>query len=125
MCGSKHNLDGPIHYRTLNSSSKFAEFKHILMYKCTTFSDSRRVHRFVMSARAGSTRYHNDLPNKISSDRTSYYIGGIMHSVLAGSLNLSQSKESDTQMHTILYYIAENYPVLKHWWGLYAILLLC
>ena len=68
-----------------------------------------------MSARAGSTRYHNALPNKISSDRTSYYIGGIMHSVLAGSLILSQSKDSDTQMHTIPFYIAEKYPVLMHW----------
>ena len=45
-----------------------------------------------------------------------------MHSVFAGSSNLSQSKDSDTQMHTIPYYIAEKYPVLMHWWGVYAIL---
>ena len=117
MYRSKHNLVGPIHYRTLNSSSKFAELKHTLMHKCTTFSASRRVHRFLMSARAGSTRNHSAMPNKISSDRTSKYIDGIMHSVFAGSLKFSQSKDSDTEIHTIAYYIAEKYPVLIHWWG--------
>ena len=117
MCGSKHNLVGPIQYRTLNSSSKFAELKHILMHKCTTFSASRRVHRFLMSARVGSTRYHIALPSKFSSDRTSYYIDCIMHSVIAGGLKLTQSKDSDTQFHTIPYYIAQKNPVLIHWWG--------
>ena len=38
---------------------------------CTTFSASRLFRRFSMSARSGSTRYHNALPNKISSDWTS------------------------------------------------------
>ena len=125
MCGSKHDLGGPIHYQTLNSSSKFEQLSHTLMHKCTRFSASRRAHRFLMYARAGSTRYHNSLPHKIISYRTSYYIDGIKHPILAGSFNLSQSKESNTQIHTIPYYIAEQYLVLIHSWGVYAILLLC
>ena len=32
MCGSKHTLGGPKNYRTLNSTSKIAEFKHTLMH---------------------------------------------------------------------------------------------
>ena len=48
-----------------------------------------------------------------------------MHSVFAESLSLSQVKDSGTQIHTILYYIAEIYPVLIHWWGVYAVSLLC
>ena len=125
MCGSEHTLGCPIKYQTLNSSSKIAELKHTLMHKCTTFSASRLFHRVLMSARSGSTRYHNALPNKISSDCTSQYIDGLMHSVFAESLNLSQDKDSDTQIHTIHYFVAEIYPVLQHWWRVHAILLLC
>ena len=47
-----------------------------------------------------------------------------MLSVIAENLNLSQVKELGTQIQTIYYYIAKILPVLKHWWGLYAILLL-
>ena len=61
-----------------------------------------------MSARSGSSRYHNALPNKISSDGTSYYIDGLIHSIFAKNLNLSQSKDLDTHIHTIQYYIAEK-----------------
>ena len=104
---------------------KIAELKHTLMHKCTTISVSRLSHRFWMSARSGSTGYHNALPNKINPDRTSYYLDGLMFSVFAESLSLSQVKDSSTQIHTIRYYIAEIYPVLLHWWGVYAILLLC
>ena len=43
----------------------------------------------------------------------------------AENLHLSQVKGSSTQIHTIHYYIEETYPILKHWWGVYAILLLC
>ena len=49
----------------------FAELKHTLLHKCTTFLASRLVHRFLVCARCGSTRYHNALRNKINSDRTS------------------------------------------------------
>ena len=101
MCGSKHTLGDAINYQTLNSSSKFAELLHTLMHKCMTFSASRLVHHLLVSARSGSTRYHIELPNKISSDRTSKYIDGLMHSVFAENLNLSQSKDLDTQIHTI------------------------
>ena len=125
MFGSKQTLGGLINYPTPYSSSKIAELKHTLMHKCTTFSASRLFHRFLMSARSGSTRYHTALPNKINSNRTSYYNEGFMHSVCAESLNLSQVKDSDIQFHTIHYYIAEIYPVSLHWWGVYAILLLC
>ena len=71
VCGSKHTLGGPINYRYLNSSSKIAEIKHTLMHKCAKISTSRLFHHFLMSARSGSTRYHNALPNKINTDRTS------------------------------------------------------
>ena len=48
-----------------------------------------------------------------------------MHSVFAESLDLSQVNNSVTQIHNKHYYIAETLPVLKHWWGVYAVLLLC
>ena len=48
-----------------------------------------------------------------------------MHSVFAESLNLSQVKDLGTQIHTIHFYIAEIYPVLLHWRGVYATLLFC
>ena len=47
-----------------------------------------------MSAKSGFTRSHNALANKISSDRTSYYIDGLMHSIFAENFNLSQVKDS-------------------------------
>ena len=125
MCGSKHTLEGPINYRNLKSGSKISELKHTLMHKCTTISASRLFHRFLTSARSGSKRYHITMSNKISSDRTSKYIDCLMHSVFAEISNLSQLKDSGPQIHTIPYYIAEVYPVLIHWWGVYAIFLLC
>ena len=67
MYGSKHTLGCPINYRTLNSSSKTAELKQILMPKRTTFSTSMLFHRFLKTARSGSTRYHIALSNKLSS----------------------------------------------------------
>ena len=124
-CGSKHTLGDPINYRNLNSFSKIAELKHTLMHKCTNFSASRLLNRLKKSTRSGSTRYHDALPYKISSDCTSLDIDGLKHSVFAESLNVSQVRDSGTQIHTIQYYIAEIYPVSRHWWGLYAILLLC
>ena len=48
-----------------------------------------------------------------------------LHSVFAEGLNFSQVKDTDTQIRTIHYNIAEIYLVLKHLWGLYATLLLC
>ena len=48
-----------------------------------------------------------------------------MHLVYAGSLSLSQVKDSGTQIQTLHCYIAEIYPALIHWWGVYAILFLC
>ena len=38
---------------------------------------------------------------------------------------LSQVQDSNNQIHTIQFYIAERYLVLKHSWRVYAILLLC
>ena len=125
MCGSEHTLGGPINYRTLNSSSKIAELKHTLMHKCMTFSASRLCHRFLISAWSGSTRYHNALPKKVSSDVKSLYNDCLMHSVFAKNLNLSQDEDSDTQIHTIHYFIAEIHPVSIHWRRMHAILLLC
>ena len=52
------------------------------MHKCTIFSASRLFHRFLMSARYGSTRYHNAVPNKISLDCTSEYLDGLMQSII-------------------------------------------
>ena len=124
ICGSKYTLSGPIKYRTLNSSSKIAEWKHTLMHKCT-ISQPQSFLSVFLSARSGSTCYHNALLNKISSDRNSQYTDGLMHSVIAAEgLNFSQLKDSDTQIHTINCYIAEIYLFLIHWWGWYAILLL-
>ena len=37
------------------------------MHKCTTFSASSLIHRFLLSARSGSTRYHKTSSNTISS----------------------------------------------------------
>ena len=71
MCGSKRTLGGPIYYRALNSFSETAELKHILMHMCATFSASRLFQQFLLSARSGSTHYHNALLNNSSSDRTS------------------------------------------------------
>ena len=71
MCGSNYTLGGSMNYRTLNSSSKIADLEHILMHKCTIYSTSSLFRRFLMSARSGSTCYHNALSNEINSDRTS------------------------------------------------------
>ena len=73
----------------------------------------------------GSTRHHITLWKKVGSDRTSWYIDGLIHSVFAGSPTLSQFDDSDTQIQTLSYCITEVYPVLIHWWVVYAILLLC
>ena len=57
-----------------------------------------------------------------------------MHSIFAGSLNLSQVKDLGTQIHTIQFYILEIYPVLHIGGGytlsyyiaeVYAALVLC
>ena len=125
MCGSKHTIGGSLNYRSLNSCSKIAELKHTFMHKSTIYSTSRLFHHFLMSARSGSTRYHNALSNKSASHGTSYYIYGPMHWVFAQNLNLSQGRGSGTHIHTIHYYTEEIYPILIHWWGVYAILLFC
>ena len=78
-----------------------------------------------MSAQSGSKRSHNALANKISSDRTSWYIDGLMHSVVAENFNLTQVKDSGTQIITLHYYIAENIACLNTFVGVYAIFLLC
>ena len=78
-----------------------------------------------MSARSGSTLRHNALPNKINLDRTSIYIDVLVHSVFVESLYLTLLRDSDSQIHSLQYFIAEKYYVLKPWWGVYAILLLC
>ena len=124
----KNYLRCTIEHRNLNSSSNIAVIKHILMHKCMTFSTLRLFRCFLMSEWTASTRYHITLSNKISSDRTSLYIDGLMHSMhssFAESLNLHQVKDSGTQIHFIQYYIAQMYPILKHWWGYYAIVLVC
>ena len=116
-----HKLTSP------KSPSKIVEWKHNLMHMCTTFSASSLFHHVLNSAWSGSTPYHNALSNNISSDCSSYYIDGLMHSmhsVFVESLNLSQVQDSNTRIYTIHYYIAEINPVLLHWWGVYAILLL-
>ena len=56
--GSKHNLGGPINYRTLNSSSKIAELKHTLKQLCTLFSASRLFHRFSQCLHSLATTMH-------------------------------------------------------------------
>ena len=112
-------------YQTLNPSSKIAELKHTLVHKRTIYSTSRLFRHFSMSARSGSTRYHNALSNEISSDCTSYYIDGPMHSDFAENSKLTQVKRLDMQVHTTQYYIEELYPILSHWWRLYTVLLLC
>ena len=118
MCGSRHALGGPTKYRTLNSFSNIEELKHTLMHKCTGFSAARPFHRFFMPAWSGFKGYHKHCRTKTSSDRTSKKIDGVMHciqSVSAHSLNLSQVKDSGTQIHDIRYYIAEKKPVSIQW----------
>ena len=122
MCGSEHTLGGPKNYRKLNSFSKIAELKHALMRNCTTFSVSRLFYRF-FTARSGSTRFYKALPNKISSVGASKYIDFLMH--FAERLNLSQVKDSDTQIYTMRFFNVEIYPILIDWWRVHAILLLC
>ena len=48
-----------------------------------------------------------------------------MNSAFAESLNLSQVKDSGTQIHAVHSYIVEVYLVVIQSWGLYANLLLC
>ena len=72
-----------------------------------------------------SSLFHITLWNKIGSNRTSYYINGLIHSVSAGSPTISQFDDSDTQIQTLYYCITEAYLVLIHWWVMYPILLLC
>ena len=62
---------------------------------------------------------------KICSDCSSQYIEGLIHSVSNESPTLSQIYDSDTQILILYSCITEAYPVLKHWWVVYAILLLC
>ena len=142
-----HILGGPIYCQTLSSFSLIAELKHTLMHKSTKFPASRLFHLFWISAGSGSTRYHNTLSDKISSDRTSYYIGGLMHSmqsVFAENLNLSQALGHPYPYHTLLqsgfltwlnplvgsvrylisllrctlpYYSVEPYPTFLNCWG--------
>ena len=57
----------------------------------------------------GSTRFHKTLWNKIGSNRTSYYIVGLIHSVFAGSPTVSQFCDLETQIKTMYYYITEVY----------------
>ena len=114
-----------MNYQTLHSSSKIAELNHTLMHKCTIYSTSRLLHHFLMSAGSGSTICHKALSNEIGSERTSYNIDRPMHSVFAENLKLSQVTGSDTEIHTIYYYFGEIYPILIHWWGVYAILSVC
>ena len=57
----------------------------------------------------GSTRFHNILWNKIGSDRTSYYIDGLIHSVFAISPTVSHFCDSEAQIQTLYYYITEVY----------------
>ena len=95
------------------------------MHTSTIFSTSSVFHRFLISARTGSTWYHNKLSKKSGSDCTSWNIDSLMHSVFADSLTLSRDHGSCTQIHTISFYLAEVYPGWIHWWGVYAILLIC
>ena len=69
---------------------------------------------FLLSVRTGSTRYHNTLSNIIGSDRAFQYSHGLMHSVSAESLTLSQVNDSGAQIHTIRFYIAEVYSTSLH-----------
>ena len=90
--------------------------------------------------------FHNTLWNKIGSDRTSWYIDGIIHSVFTESLTVSHLHHSDTQIQTIccfstevhrlstlvgsvrylitflkytlFYYIVQLYPTISHCWAI-------
>ena len=57
----------------------------------------------------GSTRFHNILWNKIGSDRSSWNIDGLKHSVFAKSPTVAQIYDSDTEIQTIYYNITEVY----------------
>ena len=106
----KRYLSFPINYQTLNSLSKIAELKHGLMHKWTTFWVSSLFHCFLMSARSGSIRQYNISSNTISRDRTSKHIPVVYilcTPFLPKNPNLSQVKNSSTQIYTLHYYIAE------------------
>ena len=98
----------PIRYRTSNSSAKTTELKHALKHNCTIFSASCLFHRFLLSARSGSTRYYNTSSNTISSHRASQDIVGLIHSIhsffcqkpeLISSQELGHPNPYDTLLH--------------------------
>ena len=74
------DLRYPINSRNQKSPSITAELKHTLVHKCTTFSASRLLHRFLVSARTGFTRYQKTLTKIVGSDCTAQYIDGLMKS---------------------------------------------
>ena len=109
--GSKNTLGIPKNPEP-KTHLEFAECKHILMRKCTNFSDWTLFHRFWLSARINPQENHNTLSHKIGSHRTTKDIDGLRQSVFAKSLLLSQVNDWGTQSRTIQYYISEVYPVL-------------
>ena len=95
----------------------------------------------------GSTRYHITLWNKIGSDRTSWYIDGLIHSVFAGSptlisiWRLGHPNPNSLLLHyrcipclktivgsvryviillkySLFYYIVEHYQTFLHCWAI-------
>ena len=113
-----------INYRTLNSSSKIAELINGLILKYTTFSASSLFHRFLLSARSGSKCYYINC--RTQSARIAHHNTiTVLYTLCTPFLPKAQTYlNSGTQIHTMHYYIAGIYPVLMHWWGVYAILLL-
>ena len=65
--------------------------------------------RWAKNEATGSTRFQNTLWKKICSDRTSWYVDGLIHSVFAKNQTVSQFLDSNIQIQTIYYYITEVY----------------
>ena len=73
----------------------------------------------------GSTRYHKTLLVRIDLESHLLWQWWTQKKGLTESPTLSHFNASDTQVHTFHYYITKVYPVLIHWWVVYAILLFC
>ena len=125
-CGSEHTLGGPKYYRTLNSSLIISELLWLVSLHPSQFL--KLFHHFLLSARSGSTRYHNTLSNKISSDCISKNIDGLMHSMHSvffrkPKLIWSQELWYPNPYPTLLHCGKNHF--LRHSWEVNAIFLPC
>ena len=97
----KTNIRHPKIPQSCNSSSYTADLKHILMHKCTTFSTSRLIQRFLLSARTGSTRYQKTLSKKVARVANPNTLTFLCTRFVPIAKSFFQIKDSGTQIHTL------------------------